>query len=197
METANGLAPENLELSTGLLPRVLDVQWSLITQSLLNLMSIPPDGAVSPEWRDHFERNLAVFLLTNRLQDPATHPGAATVSEVDTRSTGVREMDAVLEYINARLCAPISLEDLARAAGVSLRTLNIMCHRHYGVTPMDLLRNLRLDAVRSRLLTGVTTNITETALSFGFGHLGRFSAYYFARFNELPRDTQRRASLSV
>jgi transcriptional regulator GlxA family with amidase domain len=57
---------------------------------------------------------------------------------------------------------------------------------------MELLRNLRLDAVRARLLTDASASITDTALAFGFGHLGRFSAYYFSRFGELPRDTQRR-----
>ncbi|MFB9123776.1 AraC family transcriptional regulator [Paraburkholderia dipogonis] len=101
-------------------------------------------------------------------------------------------MDAVLAYIDSRLCAPISLEDLARAASMSSRALNILCHRHHGVPPMKLLRNLRLDAARARLLGDASASITDTALALGFGHLGRFSAYFFSRFQELPRDTRRR-----
>ena len=92
-----------------------------------------------------------------------------------SRLRGIGQMDALLEYIDSRLCAPIALEDLARAAGVSLRTLNMLCHRHHGVPPMELLRNMRLDAVRARLLTDASASITETALTFGFGHLGRFA----------------------
>jgi transcriptional regulator GlxA family with amidase domain len=98
----------------------------------------------------------------------------------------------LLAYIDTKLCAPILVEDLARAAGVSGRALNALCHRHHGIPPMELLRNLRLDAARARLLTDASASITDTALAFGFGHLGRFSAYYFSRFQELPRDTQRR-----
>lgn len=181
-------------LTPGLLPRALASQWDFITQSLLNILSMPDDGTLRPEWLAHFERNLALFLLhhpldSGPLPDGHARPGAAP--EDGVQGGGIRHMDALIEYIESRLCAPIALEDLARAAGVSVRTLNALCHRHHGVTPMELLRNMRLDAVRARLLTDAAASITETALTFGFGHLGRFSAYYFARFHELPRDTQK------
>ena len=54
---------------------------------------------------------------------------------------------------------------------------------------VNLLRNMRLDAVRAQLLLQPDLNITETALQFGFGHLGRFASYYADRFGELPRQT--------
>ena len=92
-------------------------------------------------------------------------------------------------YIRQRLCAPISLVDLALAAGLSPRSLNALCHKYYGVSPMVLLRNMRLDAVREQLQTCPGANVTSVALDHGFGHLGRFSAYYRERFGELPRDT--------
>ncbi len=59
---------------------------------------------------------------------------------------------------------------------------------------MELLRNMRLDAVRARLRLKPDVSVTETALAHGFGHLGRFSHYYHERFRELPRETQQRAS---
>ena len=55
---------------------------------------------------------------------------------------------------------------------------------------MELLRHRRLDAARARLRMQHDASITETAFEFGFGHLGRFSQYYFERFGELPRQTQ-------
>ncbi|MGT2509228.1 helix-turn-helix domain-containing protein [Cupriavidus basilensis] len=97
-----------------------------------------------------------------------------------------------MAYIESYLCAPVSLEDLASAASVSCRTLNTLCQRYNGIAPMELLRNARLDAVRTRLLLDPGASVTETALTYGFGHLGRFAAYYAARFNELPSDTQKR-----
>jgi transcriptional regulator GlxA family with amidase domain len=57
---------------------------------------------------------------------------------------------------------------------------------------MEWLRNLRLDAVRARLLLQPDASITETTLSFGLGHLGLFGGFYAERFRECPRDTQSR-----
>gem|GEM_PF-252884 len=92
-------------------------------------------------------------------------------------------------YMHQHLCAPISLVDLAQVAGVSPRSLNTLCQRRYGVSPMMMLRNLRLDAVHDVLRSRPATHVTSVALDHGFGHLGRFSAYYRQRFGELPRTT--------
>ncbi|MFX5998855.1 helix-turn-helix domain-containing protein, partial [Acinetobacter baumannii] len=81
----------------------------------------------------------------------------------------LQRLDMLERYIRSRLCAPLALADLAGAAGVSVRALNALCHQQYGVAPMDLLRNIRLDAVRERLLTHPGANITDTAFEFGFG----------------------------
>ncbi|KWB16378.1 AraC family transcriptional regulator [Burkholderia cepacia] len=190
-DAAPGLAPGFL------LPTALASQWDLIAQSLLNVLAVADDGGIRAEWRDHFEQSLALFLLVHCPPSPAAvQAGPALQARSAPAQAGsrgdIRQMDALHEFIHARLCAPISLEDLARAAGVSLRTLNVLCRRYHGATPMELLRNIRLDAARVQLLTDPAASITDTALTFGFGHLGRFSAYYFARFDELPRDTQKK-----
>ena len=83
------------------------------------------------------------------------------------------------------------IQQVASDLGVTTRTLNVVCHRHRGVAPMTLVRNLRLDAARQRLLSGLPVSITEVAMEYGFGHLGRFSAYYRERFGELPKQTGR------
>ena len=198
-QVAGKVEGETVSLVPGLLlPQHLGSQWDLLVQSLLNVSSMSGDAAIRAEWRDHFERNLALFLFAHQLPLSAPRSPLLPADSRNTRSDseapngGIRQMDAMLEYIESRLHAPISLEDLARVASVSFRTLNAMCHRYYGVTPMELLRNMRLDAVRARLLLDPAASVTDTALMFGFGHLGRFSAYYFARFNELPRETQKK-----
>lgn len=181
-----------------MLPRSLGSQWDLIAQSLLNILSMPGDTPAKQDWVEHFERNLALFILAHQPDQPEDSmslqrpPLPVLPGNAGASSGGIKQLDAVLEYMDSRLCAPISLEDLARVAGVSYRTLNALCHRYYGATPMELLRNIRLDAVRARLLVDPTASITETALAFGFGHLGRFANYYHQRFMELPRDTQKR-----
>ena len=117
---------------------------------------------------------------------------AAEESAESLVGAGKSQRLAMLEkYIKARLSAPLALAGLAHAAGVSVRPLNALCHQVHGFAPMDLLRNMRLDAARERLIVQPDANITDTAFEFGFGHQGRFSAYYRERFSELPKHTRR------
>jgi transcriptional regulator GlxA family with amidase domain len=104
-------------------------------------------------------------------------------------SEEARRVEVALSFMKERMSAPLSLADIAAAAGVSVRTLNSLSHRHLGATPMEVLRNLRLDAVRHKLRLNPQASVTETALEAGFGNLGRFAAYYLERFGELPRQT--------
>lgn len=175
------------------LPSRLNSQWDLLVRSLLNVARLPRESVPNPAWLGHFERNVALFLLNH--QPDAASPtlvvssGHEDVCDEDGASADVRRLDAMLHYMQSRLSAPVSLNDLAAAAGVSVRTLNALCHRHLGETPMNHLRNMRLDAVRAKLKLQPGLSITATALDYGFGHHGRFSAYYLKRFGELPRQT--------
>lgn len=198
-EAAGCREDDALALAPGVLvAREHSSQWDLIAQSLLNALSLPGEAPAHASWLDHFERNVALFLLAQQPSQFAVprEPERAIVlpEPVDQalRSGHRKRMEALLAFMEQRLCAPISLGDLARVAGVSVRTLNVLCHHHHGVSPMELLRNTRLDAARSRLLLSPDDSISETALTFGFGHLGRFAGYYSARFGERPRDTQTR-----
>lgn len=181
-----------------LIPRALQNQWDLLMQCMLNLLSVSGQQILNGGWLDQFERNLISFVLGHQPCGADTRAGIALPgcsdrhTGSDMRSISARQMDALIEYIESRLCAPIALEDMARAAGASVRKLNVLCHRYHGVSPMELLRNMRLDAVRSRLLIDPGVRVTEIALSHGFGHMGRFAAYYAARFYELPSDTLKR-----
>jgi AraC-like DNA-binding protein len=171
-------------------------QWKLLLQSLLNAMSMPQETALPAAWLDHFEHNMALFLLSLQPGEvrsqlaPREAAPASEPADAEPFAAGDARIDALMDYIDARLAAPVVLADLARAARVSVRTLNELCRRHHGVTPMELLRNRRLDAVRTRLRLQPELSVTETALAMGFGHPGRFSQYYFERFGELPSQTQ-------
>jgi AraC family ethanolamine operon transcriptional activator len=55
----------------------------------------------------------------------------------------------------------------------------------------------RMAAVRGELLAGRPgTTVTDTAMRWGFFHLGRFAEEYGALFSELPSQTLRAASAS-
>lgn len=166
--------------------------WCSLVQQAIDLSNGYGGARLSNEWLEHFERSLVLFLLTHQ---EGRRPSITDCSQCPAQPVNPppRAAAAPLErmesYIHQRLCAPISLVDLAYAAGLSPRSLNALCHRHHGVSPMVLLRNIRLDEVRRKLQSRPDANVTTIALDHGFGHLGRFSAYYRERFGELPRNT--------
>ena len=88
----------------------------------------------------------------------------------------------------------LTVGDLARAAGVSERTLHQGFRQVYGTTPMRRLKRLRLEAVRTALEAAdpSTTNVSDVAVRFGFFQFGRFAGDYRAAFGERPSDTLRR-----
>jgi AraC-like DNA-binding protein len=161
-------------------------QWELLLHSLLNIAALPAHETGYSAWIDHFERNVALFLLTQYQQGAAAVPASAPAPVADDRGAGKR-LDALERYMRAKLGAPVALADLAQAAGASVRSLNILCQRHHGVSPMELLRNLRLDAAHAQFAARPGASVAEVALEFGFGHPGRFAGYYKERFGRLPK----------
>jgi transcriptional regulator GlxA family with amidase domain len=86
------------------------------------------------------------------------------------------------------------IPDLARAAGVSTRTVYRVFARRCGAPPITHLRRERLQRVREQLLAGGSAEtVTSVALDWGFTHLGRFAAYYESCYGERPSETLRRA----
>jgi AraC-like DNA-binding protein len=121
-----------------------------------------------------------------------------TYSRIMHRSHGrapPRSAILAAEYIEAHADRAITLEGLSRAAGVSGRALQQSFQHHYGLSPMEFLRQVRLMKVREELertdpATGIT--VTGIALKWGFSHLGRFSGAYRRHFGEPPSATLRR-----
>jgi AraC-like DNA-binding protein len=115
--------------------------------------------------------------------------------EVPAEQTGqTGAVRRVRDFLEANAAQPIALDDLRAVAGVPLRTLHHQFRRTLGLTPLQMLRDIRLDRVRGELLRGRDgTSVTTVALEWGFDHLGRFAATYRQRFGETPRETLLRA----
>jgi len=93
------------------------------------------------------------------------------------------------EFIHANAASAISLSDISDVAGVTPRMLQLAYKSAFGVSPMRALQQERLRLVRFDLLSGNAVSVSETALKWGFVHLGRFSVDYRREFGETPRET--------
>ena len=112
------------------------------------------------------------------------------------RDAGTWQLRAAEEYIRANAHLSLSLGDICMAAGVNSRTLQHSFQRKRSLSPMQFLRQLRLERVRAELLhPDPTTTVTAAASRWGFLHFGRFAAEYHARFGEKPSATLQRARL--
>ena len=103
---------------------------------------------------------------------------------------GVTRAEAL---IAAHPDAPFTAGGLARAVGLSSRSLSRGFQRLRGHSPMLAVRRARLERVRRDLLAGRPADrVTDAAMRWGFFHLGRFSQLYASSFGELPSATRRR-----
>jgi len=111
-----------------------------------------------------------------------------------TLSAGAWQVRAAEEFMRANAHLPVSLGDVCQAAGVNARTLQDSFQKKRGNTPMEFLRNVRMQEVRTGLLApDDNTSVTGEAARWGFLHFGRFSKEYRTRFGELPSETLRRS----
>ncbi|MEU1277367.1 helix-turn-helix transcriptional regulator [Streptomyces sp. NPDC005805] len=91
---------------------------------------------------------------------------------------------------------PVSVADMAVAAGVSPRTLQDRFRSGLGTTPAAYLRRLRLDRAHRDLLRiadgSASGTVAEVATRWGFTHLSRFAAYYREAYGQVPSRTAER-----
>jgi len=109
------------------------------------------------------------------------------------REDSPRFKRAADDFLQAHAEEPITGDDVARHLGVSTRSVYAGFRRHFGMTPIQRLKDIRFARVREDLVAARSDSVTAIALHWGFTHLGKFAADYHRRFGELPSETLRSA----
>jgi len=97
-------------------------------------------------------------------------------------------------YIDARHGLGLTIDDVAGAAGVTCRALQLTFRRHLGLTPTAYMRQVRLARAHRELeqaVPGDGTTVTRIALDWGFASPSRFAAYYRSTYGRPPHETLR------
>ncbi len=114
----------------------------------------------------------------------------------EPRNASVAAVRVLEDYIQANWNRPLTVEEIAAACGVSVRSVFTRFKQHLGIAPLTYLRDLRLDHAHQRLLQGDEDSVISIALACGFSSFGHFARRYRDRFGELPSTTRtRRPSL--
>ncbi|RUM07919.1 AraC family transcriptional regulator [Rhizobium chutanense] len=130
----------------------------------------------------------AIYLLLencpNRYSNELAFPAPAPAP---------RHVKRAIDFMQEHVAEPLLLDEIAVAAGVSVRTLQQGFRQFRNTTPMSYLHELRMLAAHRELLeAGAKLAIADVALRWGFTHLGRFAAEYKKRFGQLPSRTLKR-----
>ncbi|SOJ56815.1 HTH-type transcriptional activator RhaS [Mycobacterium simulans] len=147
-----------------------------------------PEAMEQPLIAEAVERYLAASVLATF---PNNAPLEATAEDRHDGTPAV--VRRAIEFIEEHAQAAMSVADIAAAVYVTPRALQYAFRRHRDCTPMEYVRKVRLqyahrDLARSDALT---TTVADVARRWGFGHLGRFAAYYRQAYGESPHDTLR------
>lgn len=132
--------------------------------------------------------NEAAAALTSALA------GIEGLEEHQVSGNGARRrlVAKALDILEASPDEPIAVSAVCESLGVSDRSLQRAFNERLGVGLRAYERERRLRCVHGAILArGDRRSITDIAMSFGFWHLGRFSAAYAALFGCLPSETQR------
>ena len=149
-----------------------------------------PGGLSHPALRAQVEQLLMGQLLAAVPHSASEELLAAAEPATTTLPRTIRRAEALIEG-HAR--EPLTVDDVAEAVGLSVRSLQEGFRRHLDTTPTARLREARLAGVRAELADADPTRCTvsQVATDWGFGHLGRFAVAYKERFGESPSDTLR------
>jgi LacI family transcriptional regulator len=135
----------------------------------------------------------AAALAERMLSDPATEERQILVPPVGVIQRESTSMSAVtapplakaLAFIRSQESSAPTVADVAEAAGVSRRTLLVLCRTHFGTSVKDLITETRLERARNLLLNSQMT-LFDLSVICGFNHYGRFSQLFHRRFGSPP-----------
>jgi AraC-like DNA-binding protein len=133
-----------------------------------------------------FEDNLALCVL---LGLPHNYTEKLERQKAAAAPGNVRRAEA---FMRANACMPLSIAEIAEAAGCSVRSLQIAFHRFRGTTPMRVLQQARLEQARTEMLrAGQAGSLARIAAEHGFSSPTRFAQSFRRKFGVYPSEMLR------
>lgn len=177
-----GAAPGRLHFDRRATPTPAAIRAWWNTLALVSRTVTDPE--VSPLLASEMSRLAAVALLQ-------LYPYRSADLPPQLQAPRNARMRTAVEYVHAHAHLPITSTDIAKAADLSLRALQEGFQRTFDLAPTAYLRQVRLDRAHDELRSAApgATSVATVARTWGFAHLGRFSASYMERFGEYPRET--------
>ncbi|GAA1205612.1 AraC family transcriptional regulator [Prauserella alba] len=128
-----------------------------------------------------FEQLILETLLMTQPNNRAAMTGTGRCGPDSPR---VRQ---AMEFMLDRLSEPLTVTTVAEACGTSVRTLQQTFRREVGSSPLQWLREQRLERAHALLTAGAPgLSVTDVAYRCGFFHLGEFGTAFRRRYGTTP-----------
>jgi AraC-like DNA-binding protein len=146
-----------------------------IFRRLLNELDAPAQGAAkSRTLKVMMIQTLVVELLIFVARCSAAH-AEQRLPEGSAQIPSRPKFQQLFEFIRSRLSDPPDLSEMAAFVGLSPAHFAVAFKRETGLTPVELMTRLRIDAAAARLTNEPRVPVTDVALDLGFS-----SAQYFS-----------------
>lgn len=187
-----GLEPADV-VFTGLEPLspAVAAHWH-VTVIRAGAILASPELAAAPLVGGEAFRMLTAALLT-------TFPNTATAALTEPAAPGTDPggpgvVRRAVAFIEANADQDIGLGEIAAAARIGARGVQHAFRKHRDTTPMEYLRQVRMDRAHRALQAADPTRgdrVAAVAARWGFVHAGRFSVEYRRRYGCSPSKTLR------
>ncbi|WP_298569523.1 GlxA family transcriptional regulator [uncultured Aliiroseovarius sp.] len=127
--------------------------------------------------------------LTQLFMSDGSH---ATQAPPQIRSD--RRVDLCLRMMAAQIENPLTIAELARKVDCRQRDLELRFNKHFGATPRQVYKRLRLNAAK-RMLIADGLSIAEVGLRVGYADASAFARAFRQEFGCNPRDVARGIAL--
>jgi AraC-like DNA-binding protein len=146
-----------------------------------------PDSLLTNEVAiQSFEEHLALSLLLG-----LRHSHSERISRQRTAAAPVNVKRAE-EFMRANAREPLTIEEIANAAGASVRALQLAFRRFRGTTPMAALQRFRLEAARAEMLRVERgQSLARIAAEHGFSNPSRFAQLFRRAYGAYPSEALR------
>lgn len=161
-------------------------QWRATYAYIRDTVLASPDAAARPLLASNAARLLAATALAafpnNALTDPTI---------TDRRDGHPATVRRAVAFIDEHAHQDITTADIAAAAFVTIRAVQLAFRRHLDTTPMGYLRRVRLDRAHGDLLAAdpARATVAATAYRWGFSNVSRFAAAYRRAYGVPPNHT--------
>ena len=164
-----------------------------VAATLQRLAARRPQSSARLETLSQTARSYAAML--RGLRGPDAGPAVAVRARQLRAASDT--VGRAVAFIEERARDDIGIADIAAAAFVTIRAVQMAFRRRLGTTPLGYLRRVRLEHAHGQLLSADPsdgTTVTAVAADWRFTSASRFTAYYRAAYGIPPAQTLRQPS---